>query len=198
MKKIILGLAFLAMVSGPIVAQADTTVQYSYTVEQKQELIRLITQLIQILQAQLNAMLAQQANQPIMDNNSTAPLSPEPQNIPLTAPAPAATLQIVSPLAGKGLGRQYVASPDIKDESNYIDIGLIVTNPDGSVNTTATVNVTATDSSQNKEIVGTGTFWGNPHNVYYYPFEYQFKTPGDHTITFTVLGVTQSVTVTAK
>lgn len=154
-----------------------------------------------INQQSMNTQPDNQASVTGQPQPTNAPTTTAPQgNIPAdTAPVPAVSIQIVNPLNGKGLGRDpYIASPVIKDESNYIDIGLVVTNPDGSNNNTATVTVTTSDPSQNKELKGTGTFWGNPHNVYYYPFEYQFKTAGDHVITFTCEGVSVSVTVTAK
>jgi len=113
------------------------------------------------------------------------------------------TIEIISPIGGKGLGRTYQASPEIVDELNYIEIGAIIRNEDGVVVKDATVVVEATDASQNKELVGTGDLTpiypnGKKTFVSYYPFHYEFKTSGDHTITFTTNGVSEEVTVTVN
>lgn len=119
-----------------------------------------------------------------------------------SAPAPQYRIEIVSPFPGKGLGRSYyVAPPGVTtwdtapDEKYTISLGAVLYGPDGTDDRTSVMQVTATDDSQDKTIDGTGDLWGNPHNVYYYFFGYVFKTPGDHTITFSSHGVSQSVTV---
>ena len=120
------------------------------------------------------------------------------------------TLQIISPIAGKGLGRIYVANnyelnPDgtIKTghapkEENMIDLGLIIRDENGTYLDGVVVEVEATDESQNKRIAGTGNQTkiypeGTPVTVPYYPFHYEFKSAGKHTITFKVGDKTESV-----
>lgn len=141
-----------------------------------------------------------------------------------------ASLEIINPLNGKGLGpkpdsygtdRGYVAydwdylnsTPSIADnerpkgftfpdESNIINIGLVCRDEKGNPVNKAVVTVEATDSTQNKTIHGTGNVTkirnaeGEESSVHYYPFNYQFKTAGEHTITFTCNGISESVTVT--
>ena len=111
-------------------------------------------------------------------------------------------IQVINPIPGKGLGnREYTAQPEVIDESNYIELGLIVLDENGKETDKATVSVTATDSSQNKTLVGTGNITpryednGSKRMVPYYPFHYEFKTVGTHTITFESDGMTKSVTV---
>ena len=142
---------------------------------------------------------------------STTVPTPAPQtptSAPAAAPAPStpasqARIDVVSPIAGKGLNREYVHSDEIKDESNYMVIGAVVYDDNGQPTATPTVNITATDNTQDAIEVGTGdvaTIWpdGNRTVVPVYTYSYNFKTAGDHTITFTANGITKSVTVTAK
>ena len=134
----------------------------------------------------------------------TPPQEPITQTI--TPPAPKQimnTLKIINPYAGKGLGRTYKASPEIVDESNYIDIGLTVVNENGEYLSDVVVSVEATDSTQNKTLNGTGNVTniypnGEKMTVHYYPFHYEFKTAGEHTITFKQGTLTESVTLTVS
>ncbi|MEK9207209.1 MAG: peptidoglycan-binding domain-containing protein [Patescibacteria group bacterium] len=114
-----------------------------------------------------------------------------------------ASLKIISPTNGKGLGRKYVANKEIVDESNYIELGFIVRNDVGESMRDAKGVIEATDEDQNKTLIGTGNvtkiYNGEiPESVYYYPFHYEFKNAGQHTITFTANGMTESVTLTVN
>ncbi len=109
------------------------------------------------------------------------------------------TLEIINPMAGKGLGRTYEASPEIVDEKNYIEIGILCRD-NGVVVNDQVVTVEATDETQNKTLNGTGDIYTTYVNnqktkYYYYPYHYEFKTSGDHTITFTCQGVSEQVTL---
>ena len=110
------------------------------------------------------------------------------------------TLTIINPYPSKGLGRTYKASPEIVDETNYIDIGLTVVNENGEYLKDVTVQVTATDATQNKTLDGTGNVTsiypnGEKKTVHYYPFHYEFKTAGEHIITFTQGNLTETITL---
>ena len=112
-------------------------------------------------------------------------------------------LQIISPMSNKGLGREYVASESVQNEYNYIEIGLVVYDSAGEPDRNTEVIVEVTDQTQNKTMSSTGTVGriyenGVKKEVFYYPFTYEFKTAGEHTITFKANGMTESVTVTAK
>ena len=136
------------------------------------------------------------------------PASPTPTSAPAATPAPSAPasqarIDIISPMAGKGLNREYVHSDEIKDESNYMVIGAVVYDDNGNPTAIPTVTITATDDTQDATQVGTGdvtTIWpdGNRTQVPVYTYSYQFKMAGDHTITFSANGMTKSVTVTSK
>lgn len=130
-----------------------------------------------------------------------------------SAPTSQARIDIISPIAGKGLGPRldpttgvdlgYVSSPTVQNESNYIVLGAILYNDDGSVNNTATMTITATDSTQNKVLQGTGDVMkiypnGELRQVYGYTYSYDFHTSGQHTITFSANGIQKSVTVMVK
>lgn len=147
---------------------------------------------------------------PIVQNNQVT-INTIPPTIPQAVQSPIIIqqnksmekLQIISPMANKGLGREYFASEVVKDESNYIEIGLVVYDHYGDVDRNTQVVVMATDSSQNKTMNGTGTIGriyenGVKKEVYYYPFTYEFKTAGEHTITFSANGMTEVVKLTAK
>lgn len=131
------------------------------------------------------------------------PQAPIQQSEPIVTTTPKQimnTLKIINPYAGKGLGRTYKANPEIVDESNYIDIGLTVVNENGEYLSDLTVQVSATDESQNKTLNGTGNVTniypnGEKKTVHYYPFHYEFKTAGEHIITFTQGNLTESVTL---
>lgn len=124
-----------------------------------------------------------------------------PDPTPMPEPISQAKIEIVSPMGNKGLGRDYLARADIKDEANYITIGAILTNPDGSINNTAEMTVTTSDSAQDQIMDGTGSLWSNRYingqksPAYYYEFTYQFKTTGDHILTFGANGLTKSITI---
>lgn len=121
-------------------------------------------------------------------------------------------IEIISPFAGKGIGPRldfngtdmgYVASSTVENESNYIMFGLIVYDEDGKNTNTAVVTVIATDSSQNKTMTSTGNqktmyYDGIARVMWYYPFNYEFRFPGQHTITFTAYSLTKSVTLSVK
>lgn len=98
---------------------------------------------------------------------------------------PVYTLQVFSPILGKGLDREYVASEEVQNESNYIELGLIITGQDGKERTDLTVTVECTDASQNKTINGAGTY-SKLRSCKYYPFHYEFHVPGLHVVTFRV------------
>lgn len=111
------------------------------------------------------------------------------------------SIEIISPIAGKGLGRQYKAQSEIVDESNYIELGLIVRNDNGIPIKDAVVIITSTDSTQNKTINSTGNVYPKYENnvriiTPYYRFHYEFKTAGEHIITFSTNGLTDAVTLT--
>lgn len=112
-------------------------------------------------------------------------------------------IEIISPLRGKGLDREYIASDKLESEANYIELGLIVYNDDGNITRDDEVTVETTDSEQDKVINGTGNVTsiyenGTKKTIYYYPFHYEFRSTGNHTITFKTNGMTESVTLEAK
>lgn len=118
------------------------------------------------------------------------------------APASNASIEIVSPIPGKGLGRQYTASPIVTGESNYIELGAIVLNDNGEPMSNADVTITV-NSETPVVIHGTGDVYpryvdGQKRVTPVYSFHYEFKTAGSYTFTFAANGMQQSVTVTAN
>lgn len=122
----------------------------------------------------------------------------------------AQSIKIISPIPGKGLHRKYTARPKILSESNYIELGIIVRDNKGNLIKDAIVKIEATDESQNQTIEGTGNVKPIYENktvkglhqsvkikVPYYPFHYEFRTAGDHTITFIVDGKSESIKLKA-
>lgn len=134
-----------------------------------------------------------QVQTPQVPATVSAPLQTQVQSTPTMDPHQITKIDIINPIGMKGTGRELQARAEPKDELNQVYIGAVVTTADGSNERSADVSVTCTDSSQNKTIKGTGDFTGAPQNVYYYPFTYDIHTTGEHTITFTAGGVSQSV-----
>jgi hypothetical protein len=136
--------------------------------------------------------------EPVVDevpSTASEPLDSVPVNEPKVMEY---TGQIISPVSIKGLGRQYAAREKMLDEMNYVYICLLIKDQDGNVIKDAEVKVITTDESQNKTINGTGTIAntyvdGQKIPVYCYPFSYEFRTPGDHKITFEYKGQSESV-----
>lgn len=204
------------VVVGPILA-IDPIVEISTTTEQvpvatttttttktKEEIAYELGKMVGVLEQQVTE-LEKKVAEATTTQPTPAPTSPQPE--PTVQPLPEqpkpsmSEIKIISPIPVKGLGRSYTAQPQVVDESNYIDIGILVKNDDGSVNKDATVTITATDESQNKTLKGTGNLYtyyvdGNKRQDYYYPFHYEFRSVGDHTITFSANGMTESVTLT--
>lgn len=100
-------------------------------------------------------------------------------------------LKTINPMRGKGFeeSKQYLAREQVKDELNYIDIGLLVLDENGDAVRDVEVKITTPDKDQDKTLTSTGNVYteyvnGRKKRSYYYPFHYEFKTPGDHVITF--------------
>lgn len=126
----------------------------------------------------------------------------EPSLITNQAPVMQPQILIKSPLPGKGkLDRKYEARSTPQDELNEIYLGAVLVKADGSIENEEDMVITATDETQNVTKNGTGNMstFGDPDNPkYYYPFRYEFRTVGQHTITFTALGVSESVTINVE
>lgn len=108
------------------------------------------------------------------------------------------TLELFDPIPAKGRGRHYVASPEVVDESNYIEIGLIVKDENGNILKDKTVEVHCTDATQDKSLNETGNFSPRinpPNGGSYYPFHYEFRTEGQHIISFTCEGESLDLTL---
>lgn len=115
------------------------------------------------------------------------------------------TIEIISPIPGKGFNKVHAFNTKgVEDEEDYVELGLIVRDDSGVPRRDATVVVTTADLSQNKTIVGTGTFRrikkpdGTRELTPFYPFHYEFKNKGTHTVTFTCEGLTKSTTLSVK
>lgn len=119
------------------------------------------------------------------------------------------SLKVISPQSGQGItlrpGRHFVAiSDDIIDnetERSYMNIGLVVRGNDGNSVKDAVVEITTTNLDQNKTLNGTGNITkivndkGVKEVVHYYPFHYEFRITGNHTITFRSNGMVEVVNI---
>lgn len=142
--------------------------------------------------------------QPVPQPTPVVQPSPSPiEPLPVTQPKQSmSSLTIFSPVPTKGLNREFRTTDELNENQemyNEVLIGLICRNDEGLSVKDAQVAVVATDSTQNKTINGTGNLIklpksdGGKDEVYYYPYTYQFKTTGKHTITFTCNGMSESV-----
>jgi len=128
----------------------------------------------------------------VLPTNNQNPMTEE--NTTAEAPVSQARIKLFSSDSATGMGREYSAITDptierwdqASDNSNIVVIDLIVFNEEGKKDTNVDVKVTASDESQSKQLGGKQSY------------QYLFKTPGDHTITFEAYGVTESVTFNAK
>lgn len=146
-----------------------------------------------------------------MEESQPAPIAanePAPQIVEQVAISKPWTIEIISPAFGKGLTHPHKALPkvtynpdgtpvdpaiaDAFNEDNYVELGGVLRDGDGNIVDTETVKITATDASQNKTLNGTGNY-SKEVNGNYYPFHYEFYTPGTHTVTFSAHGVSASV-----
>ena len=130
-------------------------------------------------------------NQPIQDTMTK------------TIPTKQTRIDIVSPIPSKGIDRKHVASPTVKGEDNYVVLAAIVYYENGNPDKFAKVVISTTDKSQDKVLNGTGdivTIYPNgaKRQVFGYVYSYDFRTSGDHTITFATNGVEKSVVINAK
>lgn len=129
------------------------------------------------------------------ENNPSGNVPAEESVVPVSH----ASIELIYPILSKGLGRNFSTSPDT--DLNQLHVGAIVRDENGEITRTAEVVVTATDETQNQTIKGSGDITkiknkiGKSERVYYYPFNYEFRTAGKHTITFTANGVSKSVEV---
>ena len=113
------------------------------------------------------------------------------------------TIEIIDPINGKGRGREYFVGEKEDGDENSIYLGLIVRDEKGHLMDKALVTVTATDSSQNRSMQGTGNRRkiiedGHRVSVPYYPYRYEFKIAGKHTITFEYEGIAEMVELLVK
>ena len=111
-----------------------------------------------------------------------------------------ATLEIITPKhpysKDETIGKTYKAANEVTEDDNTIYIGVILKDSDGNQIDSAVMDVATTDSAQNKQINGTGTFLAKFGK--FYPFIYDFHSAGQHVITFTALGASASVTISAN
>ena len=125
----------------------------------------------------------------------------------------------LDPITGIDMGYRANNYPEggiMPNDSNSVSIGLIVRNDDGVAVLKYDITIEATDPPDpncwvcRRFMKGTGTDQigigavtkiyedGIPEMVSYYPFRYEFKTVGQHTIKFTANDMSESITVDVK
>ena len=123
------------------------------------------------------------------------------------APASKARIDIISPIPGLELNRKYTTSPELDHDGkgnpmNAIAVGAVLYGEDGEPTRTAVAAITIKTPTTEKTISvqGTGAMVpiypnGQKRVVPVYIFHYEFKTAGEHVITFSSGGVSRSVAV---
>ena len=130
--------------------------------------------------------------------------NPQPSTGSVEIPDSSYTIEIVSPMRGTGLDRgpgyKFIASPTSELLENYVEIGAVLRDSNGNVIKDEEMNILASDSEGNtieKTLKGTSTF-SRKVGDFVYVFRYEFKTKGDHRISFASQGVTATITLTAE
>lgn len=136
----------------------------------------------------------------------------QPQSTAAPAPAVAAdgdqqptgySINIVvwpGPIPAANVTQTFVTNPSLTSwdqdttDNSHVNIGAILLDPSGKPVDNAVMTVVTDDLSQNTSINGTGNIYGRPA-VAYYSYHYVFKTNGSHTIVFSAMGATNSVTL---
>ena len=144
-----------------------------------------------------------QAQPPATAPTKATPQAPSPtpaSGVGTAEPVSLARIDIINPVATKGLNRPHSTSPELDqggkgNPMNEIYIGAVVYGEDGEMTKSATVTVVVKSptSEETSTREGTGAFV--KPGVPFYPFTYVFKTAGDHTITFSSGDVSKSITV---
>lgn len=128
------------------------------------------------------------------------------------APVSQARIEITALPAREYTANDYKTNPDgtLKEgsvaptDNNSADIRAIVYDVEGKPTNQPTVVITATDRSQDKTLKGTGNVMavynadGQKNVVPVYVFHYEFRSSGDHQVTFSTNGLSQSITISVK
>ena len=217
MKKLLTGTLAILLIS-PLFAHAQSTTAETPT-QLRLTLIALIEEVVQ-LENQLIAMqqTAQSpstlAPMPTAAPSVTAvPIAP--QNQPTAAvqapavaqagtPQPSGySINIVAwpgPIPAALVTQTFVTDPTLTSwgqdttDNSHVNLGAVLLDPNGKPINNAVMTVTSDDLSQDVSINGTGNIYGNPA-VAYYSYHYVFKTSGSHTIIFSAMGATNSITL---
>jgi hypothetical protein len=224
MKKLLTGILAILIIS-PMFAHAQSVDTSQMTNTQlRVYLISLIEEVVQ-LQNKLLTMQSKPTTEspstlntsPVGQSTTLAPapvvLPPvQPQATPAqdtvvaTAPAPQSagySINIVvwpGPIPAANVTQTFVTNPSLTSwdqdttDNSHVNIGAILLDPSGKPVDNAVMTVVTDDLSQNMSINGTGNIYGRPA-VAYYSYHYVFKTSGAHTIVFSAMGATNSVTL---
>lgn len=134
----------------------------------------------------------EQSTRPSLRNNDRDMTEEKEEEVAATSQA---RIKITSPFKEQGLGREFKAIDpesgitrwdEASDLSNILVLGIEVFGPNGKRDRSTNVHVAATDEEQSRDMNGKTNY------------QYLFKTPGEHTLTFEVHGVTESITVKAE
>ncbi len=119
-----------------------------------------------------------------------------------------ATIEFINIIPSKGVNKEHRAANKIKNEDNYIDVGLVVRDDSGNCIADADLTIEVTRGQKITDQItlkGTGNIIplvekGVPHYLNpkkiktpYYPFHYEFKQSGKHLFTFRSLGAETSI-----
>jgi hypothetical protein len=142
----------------------------------------------------------------VMPTQATpAPTEPTSAAAPVL-PASLARIDVINPIAGKGVRPGISTSSDLDDRgnpSNEVVVGAVVYGADGQPTDSATVTVTTTDPTQGKTIVGTGSITpiyvdGERRLVPVYMFTYETHQAGPNEIVFSTADASGKVAFDAK
>jgi len=174
-------------------AQATEVAHQALTVAETQ---------LSVASSQPSAPMQSTATTGSSTSNSTPPMNTPSENIPEVSAVSQARIDIISPIPGKGLGRKYQHSEEVKDESNYIELGAVLYAADGSPVKDADMTITV-NKEPSSVMHGTGDQTpiyvnGEKRVVPVYSLHYEFKSAGEYTFTFVANGLKSATTISVE
>lgn len=160
----------------------------------RDQAIQLANQAIGVAQQQMVQLTTTSMTESTTTPDTQTPVAPSVVTAPSVTATPAsqARIEIFSTQRNSRIEDPHVnvgdGTPD--DPANKLDVGATVYDDNGNLVTAGNITITTSDPNQD-----TTTFSRNVNGQIYFPYEYIFRFAGDHTITFSMNGASNKITV---